>query len=308
MHILITGGAGFIGSHVTELLMASGYRITVLDDFSSGAQVNLPKHPCLTLLAKNMLAVPNEEWPHGIDAIIHLAALPSVADSWIKFREAHEINLTGTVRVLEAARRNHVPRVIFASSAAVYGNPAAVPLSENVRTEPVSPYGLHKLAGEQYGKMLAKESDVTFIALRIFNAYGARQPASSPYSGVITRFIHEMRSGKPATIRGDGSQTRDFVYVKDVAKAFAAALQIPTPAGNALTCNVGSGTATSILELARALQQIKPDWKTPVGYAELLPGEILASCADISKATNELSFFPEWTLKEGLLDLLASLE
>jgi UDP-glucose 4-epimerase len=308
MHILITGGAGFIGSHVTELLIASGHRITVLDDLSSGSRANLPEHPRVTLITKNLLAISDDEWPREIDTIVHLAALPSVADSWTKFRQAHEINLTGTVHALEAARRHGIPRFIFASSAAVYGNSAAVPLRENVPTEPLSPYGLHKLAGEQYGRMIAKESDMIFIALRIFNAYGPRQPASSPYSGVITRFVHAMRSGKSITIRGDGSQTRDFVYVKDVAKAFAAALQVATPPSNGLTCNVGSGTATSILELARTLQQIKPDWKTPVEFAELLPGEVLASCADITKAANELSFSPRWTLEEGLIDMLGSID
>src|SRR2546423_5803245 len=225
MHILITGGAGFIGSHITELLLTFNYRILILDDFSSGMADNIPHDRRVSIIHKNLLALAPAEWPRGLDAVVHLAALPSVTDSWIKLRQAHEINLTGTVHALEAARYNRVPRFIFASSAAVYGDAKAMPLHEDARTEPLSPYGLHKLAGEQYGRMIARESDMTFIALRIFNAYGTRQPASSPYSGVITRFVHAMRDGKPITIRGDGSQTRDFVYVKDVAAAVASALR-----------------------------------------------------------------------------------
>src|SRR5437763_15489610 len=181
-----------------------------------------------------------------------------------------------------------------------------MPLNEDARTEPLSPYGLHKLAGEQYGRMIARESDMTFIALRIFNAYGTRQPASSPCSGVTTRFVHAMRDGKPITIRGDGSQTRDFVYVKDVAAAVASALRTSKRPGNALTCNVGSGSATSVLEVAQALQRLKPDWKPAVRFVELLPGEVRASSASITNAAHELPFSPTWTLEKGLADMLAS--
>jgi UDP-glucose 4-epimerase len=302
MHILITGGAGFIGSHVTELLLRSGHRITILDDLSSGTLANIPKHSHVTLIKKDLLTLSPDEWPGELDSIIHLAALPSVGESWGKLRRAHEINLTGVVHVLEAARRHAVPRFIFASSAAVYGNATIMPLKEDVPTNPLSPYGLHKLAGEQYGRLIAQESGMVFIALRIFNAYGARQPAASPYSGVITRFVEAMRAEKPLTIRGDGSQTRDFVYVKDVASAFAAALEIPR--GGTLTCNIGSGAATSVLELARTLQRLIPNEKAPVEFVELLPGEVLASKADISKATDELSFSPQWTLEKGLADMI----
>ncbi len=305
MHTIVTGGAGFIGSHVVELLLRFGHRITILDDLSSGVRQNIPKDTGITLIEKDVLSHAPTEWPRDAETIIHLAALPSVADSWIQLRRAHENNLSGTVQALEAARHNHIQRFIFASSAAVYGNAATIPLSEDACTEPLSPYGLQKLAGEQYGRMVARESGIVFIALRFFNVYGIRQLASSPYSGVISRFIQAITFGKAITIRGDGSQTRDFVYVKDVAAAVAAALSIPIPENNTLTCNIGSGTATSILDLARILQRLKPHSQAATQFGPLLPGEVLASRADIRKAADELFFCPRWTLEKGLADMLS---
>ena len=305
MHIFITGGAGFIGSHIAESLLISGHRITILDDLSSGVQGNVPNHPRITFIKKDLLSHAATEWPRDLDAVIHLAALPSVVESWIELRRVHEINLSGTVHVLEGARHNRVPRFVFASSAAVYGDAASIPLREDARTEPLSPYGLQKLAGEQYGRMIARESGLRFIALRFFNVYGTRQLASSPYSGVISRFIQAISSGQAITIRGDGSQTRDFVYVKDVVQAVAAALNLPSSATNTLTCNIGSGTATSILELARTLQQLKSNSQSPIEFGPLLPGEVLASRADIRRAADELSFAPRWTLGQGLADMLS---
>ena len=305
MHTIVTGGAGFIGSHVVELLLRFGHRITILDDLSSGVRQNIPKDTGITFIEKDVLSHAPTEWPRDAEAVVHLAASPSVADSWIQLRRAHENNLSSTVHALEAARHNQIARFIFASSAAVYGNAATIPLKEDAYTEPLSPYGLQKLVGEQYGRMIARECGTIFIALRFFNAYGTRQLASSPYSGVISRFIQAMTSGKAITIRGDGSQTRDFVYVKDVAAAVAAALSMPAPANNTLTCNIGSGTATSIFDLARILQQLKPDWRTRIEFGSLLPGEVLASRADIRKAADELSFSARWTLEEGLADMLS---
>ena len=305
MHIFITGGAGFIGSHIAESLLISGHWVTILDNLSSGVHGNVPNHPRVTFIEKDLLSYTAAEWPRDLDAVIHLAALPSVTESWIELRRVHEINLSGTVHVLEGARHNHVPRFVFASSAAVYGDATSLPLREDARTEPLSPYGLQKLAGEQYGRMIARESGLKFIALRFFNVYGTRQPASSPYSGVISRFIQAMSSGRVITVRGDGSQTRDFVYVKDVAHAVAAALHLPSRASNTLTCNIGSGTATSILELARILQQLKSNSRSPIEFGPLLPGEVLASRADIGKAADELSFAPRWTLERGLADMLS---
>ena len=305
MHIFITGGAGFIGSHIAESLLISGHRVTILDNLSSGVHGNVPNHPRITFIEKDLLSYAAAEWPRDLDAVIHLAALPSVTESWIELRRVHEINLSGTVHVLEGARHNHVPRFVFASSAAVYGDAISLPLREDARTEPLSPYGLQKLAGEQYGRMIARESGLKFIALRFFNVYGTRQVASSPYSGVISRFIQAMSSGQAITVRGDGSQTRDFVYVKDAAQAVAAALHLPRRASNTLTCNIGSGTATSILELARTLQQLKSNSRSPIEFGPLLPGEVLASRADIGKAADELSFAPRWTLERGLADMLS---
>ena len=138
---------------IAESLLISGHRVTILDDLSSGVRGNVPNHPLVTLIEKDLLSYAATEWPRDLDAVIHLAALPSVAESWIELRRAHEINLPGTVHVLEGARHNHVPLFVFASSAAVYGDAATIPLGEDAQTEPLSPYGLQKLVGEQYGRM-----------------------------------------------------------------------------------------------------------------------------------------------------------
>jgi len=303
-HVLVTGGAGFIGSHVCEALLAAGCRVTVIDDLSSGVKSNLPYHPKLNFQECDVLRNPPNHWPSDVDAIIHLAAIASVAESWTALKRAHEVNVSSTVHLLEVSRRLGISRFVLASSAAVYGNPGSVPLDESAPLSPLSPYGLHKLVSEQYGSLLSQETGMTFVALRFFNVYGPRQVASSPYSGVIARFAEALRRGGPMTLRGDGRQTRDFVYVKDVAEAVVTAASVDLPKGTFIPINIGSGHATSILELAETMRALYSDRSVPIIFESLVPGEIRESCANIVRAQETLGLTPRWNLCEGLSELL----
>ncbi|HEY0943746.1 MAG TPA: NAD-dependent epimerase/dehydratase family protein [Opitutaceae bacterium] len=300
MHVLVTGGAGFIGSHLVRLLLSEGHRLTIVDNFASGQRANIPRHPDVTLIEKDLLAFPAAQWPRDLDAIVHLAAQPSVVESWTGLRQAHDVNLSATVHALEAARELGVGRFLFASSAAVYGDPVVIPLREDAPALPLSPYGLQKLAGEHYGRLMAQSAGLRFVALRLFNVFGPGQDASSPYSGVISRFMAAMDEGASITIRGDGRQTRDFVFVKDVAGALSAALRLALTPGDVFISNIGSGSPTTVLELAHALRQLRPDWQGGLEHAPAAPGEIRHSTADTTLARERLRFAPQWTLRSGL--------
>lgn len=305
MHVLVTGGAGFIGFHLVRLLLAEGHRLTIVDNFASGHRANVPQHPDVTLIEKDLLAFPTAQWPRDLDAIIHLAAQPSVVESWSRLRQTHEINLSATVHALEAARELGIGRFIFASSAAVYGDPVAVPLREDAPVLPLSPYGLQKLGGEHYGRLIAHRTNLRFIALRFFNVFGPGQDATSPYSGVISRFLGSINQGDSITVRGDGRQTRDFVFVKDVVRAVSAALRLAVPPGEVFTSNIGSGAQTTILDLAHTLRELHPDWRGALTHAPAAPGEIRHSTADTSRARERLGFVPRWTLRSGLEAMIA---
>lgn len=303
-HYLITGGAGFIGSHLVEWLLEAGHRLTVIDDFSTGSRDNLPTHAGLTVVAHDLLALTSEHLSGPFDAVVHLAALPSVNDSWAHLARAHAVNLTGTVRVIELARQLKIRRMIYASSAAVYGDADVVPIEEMQRLRPASPYGLQKVSSEEYGRLFANRN-FAFVALRFFNVFGPRQVAGSPYSGVITKFAHAMRTNQPVTIFGKGGQTRDFVYVKDIASGIARALEIPS-LDPFTVCNLGSGSAVSIRQLATSVQAFFPNWSGSLNEAPARLGDIVHSVADISAAQSLLSYRPRYTLESGLDEMLAS--
>jgi UDP-glucose 4-epimerase len=303
-HVLVTGGAGFIGSHVCEALLASGYRVTVIDDLSSGVKSNLSYHPKLNFQKCDVLQNPPNYWPSDVDVIVHLAAIASVAQSWSTLKRAHEVNVSSTVHLLEVSMQLGISRFVLASSAAVYGNPGSVPLHETVPLSPLSPYGLHKLISEQYGSLLSQKIGMTFVALRLFNVFGPRQLGSSPYAGVIARYTEALRRGGAMTLRGDGRQTRDFVYVKDVAEAVVAAASVDLPKGTFIPINIGSGRATSILELAEMMRALYSDGSVPIIFESLVLGEIRESCANIIRAKETLGFSPRWSLRDGLGDLL----
>ncbi len=302
---LITGGAGFIGSHLVEHLLRTGHRVTVLDDFSTGRRENLPTHPKLSVMEADLLRLAADELSQRFDGLVHLAALPSVNDSWTALQRAHELNLTATLRVIEWARSLGIPRMVYASSAAVYGDPVRVPVHEDDATSPLSPYGLQKLTGEHYGRLLAGEGGLQFVALRFFNVFGPRQVATSPYSGVISKFAAALRADQSITINGDGSQTRDFVYVADLVRGIAQALSVPNLPPFTV-CNLGTGRSVSIGQLAGVMQALFPDWTGNITHGPALPGDIAHSQATVAAAQSLLNFRPEISLEAGLAKLLVA--
>jgi UDP-glucose 4-epimerase len=303
MRYLITGGSGFIGSHLVEELLSHKHKVTTIDNLSTGNRHNLPDHENITLFDKNILECTSEDLMNGYDGLVHLAATPSVTQSWYAPLSSHTNNISATVAALELCQKLAIPRLVFASSAAVYGNPSQVPISEDTPTHPISPYGLQKLASEQYIALFAKHLGLSAVNLRLFNVFGPRQDPSSPYSGVISIFTKAMGQDLPIAINGDGSQTRDFVYVKDVAAAFARALTIPLDPGTTLTCNIGTGQAISLLQLKEALQHCFPEWQAGTTFSPPRPGDIQDSQADIGKATITLGFTPQYSIQAGLLAL-----
>ncbi|MUL38739.1 NAD-dependent epimerase/dehydratase family protein [Gloeocapsopsis dulcis] len=310
MHFIVTGGAGFIGSHVTEQLLSEGHTVTVVDNLTTGNLQNLPKHPRLKFLQKDVFMCQPKDFAARIDGIAHLAAIPSVTESWLRPLEAHHHNLSTMIAVIQLCQVLNIPRLVFASSAAVYGKQSYLPISEHQDTCPISPYGLQKLVCEQYASLFAKQLGFSFVALRMFNVFGLRQLPSSQYSGVISVFVSAMQQGLPITIYGDGTQTRDFIYVKDVAIAFAKALTIPLAPGSYLTCNLGTGKATSLVQLVDILKACFPQWKAEARFSLSRPGDIQHSQADISRANLLLGFSPQWSVQSSInlfLNLLCSI-
>jgi UDP-glucose 4-epimerase len=311
MKFVVTGGAGFIGSHVTEQLLNAGHSVTVVDNFSTGRRENLPSSisdlptssfdlPQLTVLEKDVRDLSIKDFSQTIDAIAHLAAVPSVTRSWDEPLSVHENNLSATVAVIELARALKIPKIVFASSAAVYGDCKDQPIREDAPKNPCSPYGLQKLVSEMYGQMFAEKAGLQFIALRLFNVYGPRQRPDSPYSGVISIFTDAMKHAKAITVYGDGSQTRDFVHVSDVASAFKTALVEQGGEGRFAAYNIATGKTTSIKELAQVLRKNFPTWPEKIESAPARPGDITRSEADVSKAAAELGFKPTVSIGAGL--------
>ncbi|NEP11868.1 MAG: NAD-dependent epimerase/dehydratase family protein [Symploca sp. SIO2C1] len=307
MHFIVTGGAGFIGSHITEQLLSEEHSVTVVDNLTTGSLNNLPEHPRLKLLDKNILDCQPEDFIQPIDGIAHLAATPSVTDSWLQPLAAHHNNLSATIAVIELCQALNIPRLVFASSAAVYGDKTQLPISETQETSPISPYGLQKLVSEQYTNLFAQQLGLSFIALRFFNVFGPRQAPNSPYSGVISIFTKAMQQNLPITIYGDGKQTRDFIFVKDVAIAFTKALTISLPPGSCKTCNVGTGKQTSLLELVDILKTCFGKWNSELNFTTARTGDIKHSQANISQISSLLTFSPQWSVASGLRLLVESL-
>src|SRR5437870_13784045 len=239
MRIIVTGGAGFIGSHFVDLVVSLGGEVVVVDDLSSGSSDNLPTHRNVELIKKNFRTCKAPDFAGSFDALVHLAALPSVASSWEQPMQAHESNLSLTLHAITLASELRIKRIVFASSAAVYGNTTEVPTKESSQTSPSSPYGLQKLVSEQYGYLFAGALGLSFVGLRFFNVFGPRQSPSSPYSGVISKFLTAMQNGQSVYVTGDGEQTRDFVFVENVVDANLLACSSKT--ATAMVFNVGCG-------------------------------------------------------------------
>jgi UDP-glucose 4-epimerase len=304
MRLLITGGAGFIGSHFVDLVVGLGGKAVVVDDLSSGRADNLPTHRNVEFVKKNLRACEARDFAGNFDAVVHLAALPSVATSWEQPMQAHELNLSLTLHAITLASQLRIRRIVFASSAAVYGKATEVPTLELSQTSPSSPYGLQKLTSERYGQLFAGALGLSFVGLRFFNVFGPRQSPSSPYSGVISNFLAAMQSGQSVNITGDGEQTRDFIYVKDVATALQAAVTKTPNKVPWFVLNIGTGVPTSILKLRREMIRFFPDAdKMPI-FLPTAPGDIQCSTACITAATELLGFLPSYSLQDGLTELV----
>lgn len=297
MKALVTGGAGFIGSHISEQLVEKGWEVTILDDISSGRQENI-KHFSDKVEFINGSITDREtvkKAVSGADYVFHEAALVSVVESISNPEKAYEINVDGTRNVLEAALDAKVKRVVFASSAAVYGD-ANPPVKEDFEPKPLSPYGDSKIEGEKLMKEF-KEKGLETVSLRYFNVYGPRQDPKSQYSGVITRFINKMLAGETPTIYGDGNQTRDFIYVGDVVNANLMAAEKEGIAGEVL--NIATGIPLTVNQLEGLLSELT-DYNGEPEHAEKREGEIYDSYADVSKALKLLCFKASTPLEAGL--------
>ncbi|HOI46528.1 MAG TPA: SDR family oxidoreductase [Bacilli bacterium] len=301
MNILVTGGAGFIGSTICERLLSLGHKVIALDNLSSGHMDNIKPfmdNPLFTFIKGD---VSNFETcltlSVGMDVIIHEAALVSVPKSIEEPILNHSSTLTGMVNVLESARINGVKRIVYASSAATYGLDDHYPKVEEHTSDALSPYALAKYVDELYAKLYFELYGVSSVGLRYFNVYGPKQDPSSPYSGVISIFIDKVVSNQPITIYGDGSNTRDFVYVEDVVDANILAFE--SNSQGAFVYNVGTEIETSVLELAKLVLKTT-NKKIDILFKDARSGDIAKSVASISKIKKDLGFTPRIRLNEGL--------
>ncbi len=302
MTALVTGGAGFIGSHLTEALCGRGIAVTVLDNLLLGAESNLARiKGDLTVLKGDICdravlskAVQGKDW------VFHSAAYPSVPYSIEHPELTNKINLDATVALLAECAAAGVRRVVFSSSSSVYGDRAEV-ARESDPVHPLSPYALQKLASEQYVRLFSELRGVPGTALRYFNVFGPRQSFSSPYSGVIARFCMTLLEGKRPIIFGAGEQSRDFVSVHDVVEANLLAAENEFAVGRVF--NIGTGISTTVLELLNTLKGIIGSDVEPEFQPRRM-GEIQFSCADISSAEQHLGFRPKLSLEEGLRETL----
>jgi len=296
--VLVTGGAGFIGSHVVEALLRQGASVVVVDDLSTGRVDNLTAvegDDRLRMVTADIVSLPAEAL-EGVTMGVHLAARTEVAASVEDPAGTVETNVLGSVHVLEALRIAGARSTVVASSAAVYGE-VPVPVDEEGPQAPMSPYGAGKLAVDHFVRYYAHHTDMAACSLRFFNVYGPRQHPRSPYSGVISVFAREALEGRPLVVNGDGLQTRDFVYVEDVCEAILAALVSSDARGQAI--NVGTGRATSIRELADMMVEATGS-SSPVTHGPPRPGDIKHSVAKVDKAESLLHFTAGTNLHDGL--------
>jgi UDP-glucose 4-epimerase len=303
---VVTGGAGFIGSHLTEELARQGYPVVILDDLSTGKRENIE-----ALLKRNGAklvqgSITDPRLLQGlfqnVDLVFHLAAIPSVPRSMENPLASHEANITGTLNVLLAARDNGVKKVIYASSSSVYGNTPTLPKTEDMPPNPQSPYAVTKLAGEYYCQVFQGVYGLPTACLRYFNIYGPRQDPDSQYAAIIPRFISQVLQGKPPIIFGDGEQTRDFTFVKDaVAATILAAESSATGIFNIGTGNRGTINKLTEFVLKATGKNLKPLYQKP------RPGDVRHSLADISRAKG-FGYKPQYSLKDGLRETIRAMK
>ncbi len=301
MKILVTGGAGFVGRYLVDFLLKN-HEVAIYDNLS-----NSSKYDIESLIERGAKFVNEDVLDYqnlqnsciSFDLIIHLAAKTDVADSIIHPEITNEVNVSGTENVIKCCIENKIDKIIFASSAAVYDD-SKLPINENAKTNPLSPYGKSKLEAEQKIKKSSEEFGIHAISLRMFNVYGKGQNVQ--YAGVITKFIENISNGKPLEVNGDGMQTRDFVSVNDIVSAFDCAIKnIEGKRGDAY--NVGTGKSISVNELAKMIQEVAKK-NIEIKYKKQIPGEIKHSVAGVKLAKNELGFFAKHKLQDELISLL----
>lgn len=305
--VLVTGGAGFIGSHVVDKLVRESYNVIVLDNLSNGRLSNIQGHVLsgrvefikgdirdISLVKKTL---------KDVDVVVHLAALISVQQSVADPESTFDVNVGGTLNILRSSAEQGVDKLVFASSCAVYGDPEILPVSESSLLKPISPYAQSKLYAERYCSGFSSRELLQTVIFRFFNVYGQRQSLND-YSGVITRFFDCIKQRKPLMVHGDGSQTRDFINVADIAGSISASIKKKNINGEIL--NLGSGIPTSIKNLAELLLALAES-DLPINHCASRHGDIKYSYADITKAKALLDFIPTVSLKDGLSTLFKAL-
>jgi len=297
LKVVVTGGAGFIGSHIAEHWLNAGAEVHIIDNLRSGFLSNLELLPhaifhnaSVTQREKVFKILENADYVH------HLAAMISVPESVDKPQECVEININGLLNVLDACKENGIKKIVFSSSAAVYGENPESPKRTDMCPQPKSPYGITKLDGEYYLQMYNEQYGLGTVSLRYFNVFGQRQDPKSQYAAAIPIFIEKALKNDPITIYGDGEQTRDFIFVKDVVKANV--LSATNESVNGIF-NVALGKVSSIKEIAKGIIELTKS-KSEVVYQQERKGDIKHSLADVSDTTAQLNFLPEFNLQDGL--------
>jgi len=305
---LITGGAGFIGSHIMDRLLKEGYEVVILDNFSSGRVKNIQRHLSSQRLHLVRGDVRNSEdvkkAVKDVDVVFHLAAIVNVPLSIENPLLVNDVNIEGTLNLLEASVKENIQRFIYVSTCAVYGEACYLPINEEHPIMPLSPYGISKFSAEGYCRIFHMIHGLETVCLRFFNVYGPRQ-SEGPYSGVITQFITRLKRGEAPVIYGDGEQTRDFVYVKDVVEASMLVLECQSCGGEVI--NIGTGKPTTINQLAKVLAHLLGKADVKPEYAPPRAGDIRNSYADIRKAEGVLGYKPGIKLEDGIRRLLQGL-
>ncbi len=303
---LVTGGGGFIGSHLVEVLLAGGARVRVVDDFSTGRRENLRGLKGDLVVVEGDITDPDvcRAAVEGVRIVFHQAALPSVPRSLRDPLRSHEVNATGTLNLLLAARDAGVQRFVYAGSSSAYGDTPSLPKREDQIPNPRSPYAVSKLAGEHYVRVFAGVFGLEGVVLRYFNVFGPRQDPESPYAAVIPKFIRAALDGRPPVIDGDGQQTRDFTYVSNVVYANLLAARAPAERVSGEVFNVGCGDRVSILSLWRMVSRLAGASPEAV-HGPPRPGDVRDSLADLARARERMGFEVLVPLEEGVRHTLA---
>lgn len=304
MKALVTGGAGFIGSHIVRALLGQDAAVRVLDNFQTGKRENLAGLRGSLEILEGDLRDPARlaEAVRGVEVVFHQAAFVSVPESMENPQLCFDVNVAGTAALFEAARKAGVRRVVIASSAAVYGDSPVLPLDEETPLRPLSPYAVSKRVNEMYAALYSASFGVEVAALRYFNVYGPRQRPDSMYAAAVPIFIQRLREGKPVTVFGDGGQTRDLIFVGDVVRANLLAAEHPEAAGR--TFNVCTGAETRLIDLLEVLLDLFPNAAQPV-FAEPRAGDIYRSVGSPARAADVLGFRPQVSLEDGLKETVA---